>query len=106
MQAWKLWTEGRSLELMDAILTPSFMEFEVVKCIQIGLLCVQEDPADRPTMSSVIVMLASDTMTTTLPKPTEPAFSVGRVVRSAAQPQQNEKGSSVNDMTLSNVLPR
>ncbi|KAK8257030.1 hypothetical protein V6Z12_1Z010900, partial [Gossypium hirsutum] len=77
--AWKLWSKGEGMELIDQLLVPSCVAFEVLKCIHIGLLCVQEDPADRPTMSSVIFMLASDG-SIKLPRPTEPAFSVGRVV--------------------------
>ncbi|CAL5408278.1 unnamed protein product [Camellia sinensis] len=73
--AWKLWSEGQGLELMDPILVQSCMVSEVLKCIHIGLLCVQEDAADRPTMSFVVVMLGSETVT--LPPPKQPAFSVG-----------------------------
>lgn len=41
-------------------------------CINVGLLCVQEDPGDRPSMSNVVMMLRSDS--TSLPKPNQPAF--------------------------------
>ncbi|KAI4332892.1 hypothetical protein L6164_017766 [Bauhinia variegata] len=85
--AWKLWCDGKSLELMDPLLENSCSAVEVLKCIQIGLLCVQEDPADRPTMSSVVLMLGSQTMT--LPKPRQPAFSVGRVVSEQESPSNN-----------------
>ena len=78
MQTWKLWREGRCLELMDPILEESHTTSEVERYIHIGLLCVQEEAVDRPTMSTVAVMLASDTMA--LPKPNQPAFSVGRMV--------------------------
>jgi hypothetical protein len=77
MQTWKLWCEGKSLESIDPILKESYIESEVMKCIHIGLLCVQQDAADRPTMSTVVLMLGSDTMP--LPKPKRPAFSVGRM---------------------------
>ncbi|KAJ6978777.1 hypothetical protein NC653_027055 [Populus alba x Populus x berolinensis] len=76
--AWKLWSDGQGLELMDPMLEKSSVATEVLRCIHIGLLCVQEDPADRPTMSSVLHMLASDTIT--LPIPKQPAFSIGRFV--------------------------
>ena len=48
--------------------------------IQIALLCVQEDPNERPTMSMVILMLASKAIN--LPQPLEPPFSVGRLIMS------------------------
>ncbi|RYR32487.1 hypothetical protein Ahy_A10g047047 isoform D [Arachis hypogaea] len=74
--SWKLWCEGECLELVDPILENTYIRSEVIRCIHIGLLCVQEDAIDRPTMSTVVVMLASETMT--LPNPNHPAFSVGR----------------------------
>ena len=84
---------------MDPVLKQSFILEELLKRIHIGLLCVQEDPADRPTMSSVVVMLATDTIT--LPQPTQPAFSVGRVKSSS-----DLKVCSANEVTLSTVSPR
>ncbi|MBA0876269.1 hypothetical protein Goshw_000214, partial [Gossypium schwendimanii] len=103
--AWKLWSKGEGMELIDQLLVPSCVAFEVLKCIHIGLLCVQEDPADRPTMSSVIFMLASDG-SIKLPRPTEPAFSVGRVVTKSIEPISSEEVFSVNEITVSNFLPR
>ncbi|KAK9200529.1 hypothetical protein WN944_015727 [Citrus x changshan-huyou] len=96
---WKLWWEGNVQELMDPVLKESFILEELLKRIHIGLLCVQEDPADRPTMSSVVVMLATDTIT--LPQPTQPAFSVGRVKSSS-----DLKVCSTNEVTLSTLSPR
>ncbi|GAY31971.1 hypothetical protein CUMW_272990 [Citrus unshiu] len=101
---WKLWCEGEALELMEPVLKQSCVATELLKFIHIGLLCVQADSADRPTMSSVVVMLASDTVT--LPQPTEPAFSVGRNVARPGQFSSAAKVCSVNEVTLSNVSPR
>ncbi|KAJ6885597.1 hypothetical protein NC651_026279 [Populus alba x Populus x berolinensis] len=101
--AWKLWSDGQGLELMDPMLEKSSMATEVLRCIHIGLLCVQEDPADRPTMSSVLHMLASDTIT--LPIPKQPAFSIGRFVAMKGQ-SSNQKVCSVNELTLSVLSPR
>ncbi|KAG8099765.1 hypothetical protein GUJ93_ZPchr0013g35222 [Zizania palustris] len=47
---------------------------EIVRCIHVGLLCVQENPADRPVMSAVNVMLNSDTVS--LKAPSWPAFYI------------------------------
>ncbi|GLT30977.1 hypothetical protein SLA2020_057470 [Shorea laevis] len=71
--AWKLWKDGRPLELLDPILGDSYARNEVIRCIQIGLLCVQEDPAERPTMATIVLMLNSYS-SVTLPLPNEPAF--------------------------------
>ncbi|XVF31200.1 hypothetical protein REPUB_Repub16aG0125000 [Reevesia pubescens] len=53
---WKLWCEEQALELMDPVLVQSCDQVEVLKYIHIGLLCVQEDPADRPIMSSSVLI--------------------------------------------------
>ncbi|RCV42086.1 hypothetical protein SETIT_9G187200v2 [Setaria italica] len=74
--AWRLWRDGESLEFIDPSIADTSNALEVLKCIQIGLLCVQEQPKRRPTMSAVTTMLASETPT--LPEPCEPAFSTGR----------------------------
>lgn len=55
--AWKLWNEGKGLELMDPLLTNSCSSDEFLRYVHIGLLCVQEDAYYRPTMFSVVQML-------------------------------------------------
>lgn len=49
---------------------------EALRWIHIALLCVQEDPNDRPNMSSVVLMVASKSVQ--LPQPSKPPFSAGR----------------------------
>ncbi|XP_058073080.1 G-type lectin S-receptor-like serine/threonine-protein kinase At1g11330 isoform X2 [Magnolia sinica] len=71
--AWQLWEEGRGLALVDPLISDLCVPHEVMKCIHVGLLCVQEDPNDRPKMSSVVFMLGSETATP--PTPKQPAFS-------------------------------
>ncbi|CAL5410960.1 unnamed protein product [Camellia sinensis] len=70
--ACKLWREERPLELMDSTLEGSYSRNEVIKCIHIGLLCVQEDPNARPSMATVVVMLNSYSVTLSIPQ--QPAF--------------------------------
>ncbi|XP_020248033.1 cysteine-rich receptor-like protein kinase 10 isoform X3 [Asparagus officinalis] len=60
--AWKHWRKGKSLEIVDPSLGEDYSRNEVSRCIQIGLLCAQEAPADRPSMSSVFLMLNSSSM--------------------------------------------
>ncbi|WJX30580.1 hypothetical protein P8452_19102 [Trifolium repens] len=102
--SWNLWYEGKSLELLDPILKKTYIANEVVRCIHIGLLCVQEDAIDRPTMSNVVVMLASDTMA--LPNPNNPAFSVGRKFKEDESTSKTSNDPSVNEVTVSNIFPR
>ncbi|XP_031486818.1 cysteine-rich receptor-like protein kinase 44 isoform X2 [Nymphaea colorata] len=70
--AWKLWKESKMLELMDQALSDSCPKVEALRCIHIGLLCVQENPSHRPTMSSLVMMLNSASVT--LPMPLSPFF--------------------------------
>ncbi|PQQ10432.1 G-type lectin S-receptor-like serine/threonine-protein kinase [Prunus yedoensis var. nudiflora] len=75
--AWELWKEGRGMEVIDASVRETCPPDEALKCIHVGFLCVQEAPADRPTMASVIRMLQSNEATS-LPPSKEPAFSTNR----------------------------
>ncbi|MED6113180.1 hypothetical protein PIB30_068484 [Stylosanthes scabra] len=103
--SWRLWCKGECLKLVDSILENTYTRNEVTRCIHIGLLCVQEDAVDRPTMSTVVVMLASETMI--LPNPKHPAFSVGRKIREE-EPTSNASNvdPSINNITISSILPR
>ncbi|TYH67007.1 hypothetical protein ES332_D06G157900v1 [Gossypium tomentosum] len=102
--AWKLWSKGEGMELIDEHLAGSSVPTEVLKCIQIGLLCVQVDPANRPTMSTVVAMLGSETIT--LPLPVEPTFYVGHFVAEPIQLSFTERIFSVNEVTISNISTR
>ncbi|KAJ3674877.1 hypothetical protein LUZ60_005493 [Juncus effusus] len=53
---WQHWTKRKVLELKDRAL-PDMCLNEVAKCIHIGLLCVQENPEQRPSISDVNFML-------------------------------------------------
>uniref|UniRef100_A0A3Q7HEV3 non-specific serine/threonine protein kinase n=1 Tax=Solanum lycopersicum TaxID=4081 RepID=A0A3Q7HEV3_SOLLC len=74
--AWRLWMEDRALDMMDQTIVDTFEDKEVIKCVNVALLCVQEDPGDRPTMSNVVVMLGGESMT--LPRPSQPHFITRR----------------------------
>ncbi|XP_050212586.1 cysteine-rich receptor-like protein kinase 29 isoform X2 [Mercurialis annua] len=69
--AWRHWRNGTSSNLVDRNLKTGSMA-EIMKCIHIGLLCVQENIGERPTMASVVLMLSSHSHT--LPVPARPAF--------------------------------
>lgn len=43
------------LEILDAALGESYLRSQVLRCIQISLLCVQEDPVNRPTMANIVL---------------------------------------------------
>ncbi|XP_024019768.1 G-type lectin S-receptor-like serine/threonine-protein kinase At4g27290 [Morus notabilis] len=73
--AWKLWIDGRPLELID-VLMENVPTSEVLRCIQVGLLCVLKLPEERPVMSSVLSMLNSENVF--LPQPKLPGFYTER----------------------------
>ncbi|XP_058072795.1 cysteine-rich receptor-like protein kinase 10 isoform X2 [Magnolia sinica] len=102
--AWGLWCDGRAMELIDPLLAESCPTNEVFKWIHIGLLCVQQDAADRPTMSSVILMLGSESMK--LPQPTQPGFFFPRAVVESDKSSANAKIYSKNGVTISTLEPR
>ncbi|KAL7213290.1 hypothetical protein ACSBR2_015912 [Camellia fascicularis] len=70
--AWKLWNEGKPIKLFDVFIEDPIPTSEVLRCIQVALLCVQQRPEDRPTMSSVMLMLDSENPV--LPMPKQPGF--------------------------------
>ncbi|CAN6168304.1 unnamed protein product [Urochloa humidicola] len=70
---WRHWSEGRIAEMIDDSLGRNYSEAEVLKCVNIGLLCLQQNPVDRPTMSDVMVMLNGDA-TSSLPPAARPTF--------------------------------
>ncbi|KAI5555772.1 hypothetical protein BDE02_19G106400 [Populus trichocarpa] len=74
--AWRLWREDKALDLMDETLRESCNTNEFLRCVNAALLCVQDDPSDRPTMSNVVLMLSSETAN--LPVPKNPAFFIRR----------------------------
>jgi hypothetical protein len=56
------------LDSIDPTLHEVYNVDQFVKCVHIGLLCVQDDPNDRPTISNVVTMLDSETGTLPTPK--------------------------------------
>ncbi|WJX54574.1 hypothetical protein P8452_40443 [Trifolium repens] len=110
--AWKNWRDEKPLEVLDSDIEKSFSYSEVIKCIQIGLLCVQQNPDDRPTMENVVTYLSS--VSVELPIPQEPAGFMGNGTNPSIIPRDNSvqhnnsntTGSSINDMTMSHYLSR
>ncbi|KAF2592717.1 hypothetical protein F2Q70_00043404 [Brassica cretica] len=70
--AWRLWRKGSPLELVNPAIGRNYQRNEVTRCIHIALLCVQDNPDDRPMLSTIILMLTSNTIT--LPVPQLPGF--------------------------------
>ncbi|XP_057961386.1 cysteine-rich receptor-like protein kinase 44 isoform X2 [Malania oleifera] len=113
---WKNWREGTFSNIEDKAM-PKGSTSEVLRCIHIGLLCVQENAARRPTMASVVLMLNSHS--TSLPAPSKPAFLlhnrvgaevplVGQNSRFTDSDQSTNpsKRISVNEASITEPYPR
>lgn len=95
--AWRLYTEGKSLELIDDSLGNSCTVPEVLRSIHVGLLCVQQCAEDRPSMSSVVMMLGSDGA---LPAPKQPGFFIERSIPEINGIQSILLPVSINEVTM------
>ncbi|XP_027937052.1 cysteine-rich receptor-like protein kinase 10 isoform X2 [Vigna unguiculata] len=88
--AWRSWKEGKAINIVDPSLNSNSRN-EMLRCIHIGLLCVQENLVDRPTMANIILMLNSHSLS--LPIPAEPAFFMNSRTRSLPEMQSWEYNS-------------
>ncbi|XP_066168679.1 cysteine-rich receptor-like protein kinase 15 isoform X2 [Oryza sativa Japonica Group] len=71
--AWGMWKDGRWCDFIDQSFGDEYEPGEMMKCLVVALMCVQEKSAERPTMSDVVAMLSSDDIPLTEPK--QPAYS-------------------------------
>ncbi|XP_022877621.1 G-type lectin S-receptor-like serine/threonine-protein kinase At4g27290 isoform X2 [Olea europaea var. sylvestris] len=95
--AWMLYREGRSLELVDANLGISEYLSEVLRSIHVGLLCIQQCPEDRPSMSSLLFMLGNEGV---LPQAKPPGFFTERDLFTAGSSTSTNAASSINQVTI------
>ncbi|CAI0422940.1 unnamed protein product, partial [Linum tenue] len=103
-QAWELWREGRGLELVDPAMDDGMCQNEAVKCIQIGLLCTQENPRDRPSMLEVASMIYNND-SSQLPSPNRPAFYY-RLQEATEIIEEQEENWTVNQVTITEMNAR
>ncbi|KAJ4895614.1 G-type lectin S-receptor-like serine/threonine-protein kinase [Raphanus sativus] len=102
--AWKLWNDGEAASLANPIVFDECFEKEIRKCVQIGLLCVQEVANDRPNVSTVIWMLTTEN--TNLPEPKQPAFIARSGFSIAESSDLSSQKVSINDVSLTAVTGR
>ena len=74
-----------------------------MRCIQVGLLCVQQDSEDRPTMAAIVFMLSGETSP---PAPKQPAFVFRKNLCSNADPSVLNGSCSINDVTITKFQAR
>lgn len=112
LQVWRLWESKSLLEVIDPCIREDCKSDEVTRYIHIGLLCVQENPAKRPTMSTIDQMLTTSSIA--LPAPLPPGFFFRNEPRSnpsarGLKPDQTSSKSitcSVDEATITDVNPR
>ncbi|KAF7829164.1 G-type lectin S-receptor-like serine/threonine-protein kinase CES101 [Senna tora] len=105
-KAWELWQRGDGLELMDPILSESCCTEQFLRILQVGLLCVEDSPADRPNVSQVISMTTNQSIH--LPLVNKPAFmNLDKMTSTNFRRQDLDlEYHSVNGLSISIVDPR
>nr|GLL45711.1 putative receptor-like protein kinase At4g00960 [Ipomoea trifida] len=102
--AWEHWRDDCPFKILDPTLGESYTVNEVIPCMHIGLLCVQDNADERPTMTKVMLMLNSY-FANSWPAPREPAFyrSISKRI-----PKEVELALSitVNEVSISELCPR
>ncbi|XP_048447169.1 cysteine-rich receptor-like protein kinase 29 isoform X3 [Pyrus x bretschneideri] len=106
--AWRNWKADTVSNIIDPVLTTG-LGTETMRCIHIGLLCVQEKVASRPTMTSVVSMLNSHSMI--LPLPSRPAYylhnsETDMTERTQSYESKNPEHVSINEDSITELYPR
>ncbi|XP_044482161.1 G-type lectin S-receptor-like serine/threonine-protein kinase At4g03230 [Mangifera indica] len=104
--AWQLWKKGSAMELMNPSLRNSCCEEQVLRCINLALLCVEHNPIDRPIMSVVVSMLTLTSEGVKLPVPKQPAFCMERKIVGDNASGTNKAENTTNNLTISVMDPR
>ncbi|WMV57154.1 hypothetical protein MTR67_050539 [Solanum verrucosum] len=72
IHAWRLWKDNRAMEIVDpTLIGDSNSMSKIMRCIHIGLLCVQIDLDGRPTTTLISHFLSTDFAI--LPEPNQSA---------------------------------
>ncbi|KAI3887542.1 hypothetical protein MKW92_022656, partial [Papaver armeniacum] len=106
--AWKLWNEGKYLELLDPTLRENHSTSEVTRCIEIALLCGQEDIAERPTMARIVHILNKNNPFTLAAPLTLSAFSlhINNQTENNIPSEDAINNASVNEISMTEFYPR
>lgn len=99
--SWNMWKEAKTEELLDSCIINT-SPVEVLLCVHVALLCVQENPDDRPLMSSVVFIL--ENRITTLTTPSRPAYFARRSAEMANI--RNDIRTSTNSFTVTEIEGR
>lgn len=86
------------MKLVDESIGYSFPKAEILKCIKIALLCVQERPEDRPTMSTILLTMGTDIAH--IPQPQQPGFVGIRGPNEIDSSVSNHDSLSINNLSI------
>uniref|UniRef100_A0ACD5X6F0 Uncharacterized protein n=1 Tax=Avena sativa TaxID=4498 RepID=A0ACD5X6F0_AVESA len=101
--SWNMWREGKTEQLADSSVMETCSPDEVLLCIHVALLCVQDNPEDRPLMSSVVSILENGS--TSLPAPSCPAYFTRRNTETE-ELFRDDIQNSANSVTLTEIEGR
>ncbi|KAJ4869040.1 Cysteine-rich receptor-like protein kinase 26 [Raphanus sativus] len=104
--AWRNWKEGVALNLVDKILMTmsSYSSNMILRCINIGLLCVQDKVSERPSMASVLLMLDGHTLA--LSEPSRPKFFTHSTMVSDSSSSLGNNAKTSNYNSNTELYPR
>ena len=90
--------------LIDGSISEACFQEEILRCIHVGLLCVQELAKDRPSISTVVPMLCSEIAH--LPPPKQPAFTERQIGKDTESSQLRQRKYSVDRATITVINGR
>ena len=93
-----MWIEVRPMELVDSLIEKPVNTSELLKCIHVGLMCVQHRPEDRPTISTVVAILDGDNPI--LAQPKLPGFFAARFLKGTDSSSTGRNSSTPNEVTI------
>ncbi|KAM0832508.1 hypothetical protein ACQ4PT_064853 [Festuca glaucescens] len=102
--AWHMWKELRLHELVDRTLGNRYDMAEITRCAQVALICAQEDPSDRPTMTDVAAMLNSESMSLPMEPKMPTALSKGGPGEDAVSTYMGQTSRTI-DITITSSAP-
>lgn len=103
--AYDLWKNGRGMEFIDPFLDDSSSPCKLLTCMQVALLCVQENPDARPTMLEAFSMLKNDD-SLAIATPERPGFSEKKKGDMETASSSQQVMCSFNDSQVSQLEPR
>lgn len=104
-QEWWLWNEDKGLELIHpTILDKSCIPSKVLRCVHVGLLSVQDQTTDRPTILDVVSFLANGTVQLYSLK--QPELFINTITKELEFSKTKKKSYSINSVTISKLEAR